>query len=52
MINKKFNPVSIINLMEPIGWGIDALTGAITKPENKVYEIEMTPKKKETKTNE
>lgn len=44
VIDKKFNPVSIINLCEVLGWGIDAATGAMMKPEYKWYQIEMTPK--------
>lgn len=43
-IDKKFNPVSIINLCDILGWGIDAATGAITKPENKYYQIELKKK--------
>lgn len=41
VIDKKFNPVSIINLCDVLGWGIDAATGAITKPENNYYQIEL-----------
>lgn len=51
IINKNFNAVSVLNLCDILGWGIDAATGAITKPEFKFYEIEMTPKK-ETKSKE
>ena len=43
VINKNFNAVSVINLLDILGWGIDAATGAITKPEQKFYQIEMTP---------
>ena len=45
IINKNFNAVSVLNLTDILGWGIDAATGAITKPEFKFYEINMTPKK-------
>lgn len=38
-IYKNFNPVSIINLTNIIGWGIDAATGAMMQPEQKYYEI-------------
>lgn len=41
VIDKKFNPVSIINLCDVLGWGIDAATGAITKPDNNYYQIEL-----------
>ena len=47
VIDKKFNPVSIINLTDILGWGIDAATGAITKPAQKVYEIEFKKESKE-----
>ncbi len=40
VIDKTFNPVSIINLCDVLGWGIDAATGAITKPANNYYQIE------------
>lgn len=46
VIDKKFNPVSIINLTDILGWGIDAATGAMMKPEYKFYQIEF---KKENK---
>lgn len=42
-IDKNFNAVSIINLTNVLGWGIDAATGAITKPDNKVYTIPFVP---------
>ena len=45
VINKNFNAVSVINLCDVLGWGIDAATGAITKPEFKFYEVNLTPKK-------
>lgn len=41
VIDKKFNPVSIINLCDVLGWAIDAATGAITKPDNNYYQIEL-----------
>ena len=44
IVDKKFNPVSVINLLDILSWAIDAATGAITKPEQKFYQIEMTPK--------
>ena len=42
-VNKKFNPVSVINLTNLLGWGIDAASGAITKPEDKIYYFSMQP---------
>ncbi|MGM9819036.1 MAG: hypothetical protein ACI30B_08685 [Paludibacteraceae bacterium] len=41
LIDKKFNPISILNLCDVLGWGIDAATGAITKPAENYYFIEM-----------
>lgn len=41
VIDKTFNPVAIINLTDIIGWGIDAATGAIMKPEDKYYQMHM-----------
>ena len=52
VINKNFNAVSIINLLDILGWGIDAATGAITKPEQKFYQIEMTPTNSDNKSKE
>ncbi len=45
IIDKKFNAVSVINLCDILGWGIDAATGAIMKPEFKFYQVDMQPKK-------
>ncbi len=43
-IDKKFNPISIINLFDVLGWGIDAATGAMMKPDYKYYNIDFVPK--------
>lgn len=40
-VDKKFNAVSIINLLDILGWGIDAATGAIMTPEYKGYTLEF-----------
>lgn len=40
-IDKKFNWVSVLNLTDIVGWGLDAATGAMMKPANKYYYIEM-----------
>ena len=40
-IEKKFNATSILNLANPVAWGIDAATGAIMKPESKYYYLEF-----------
>ncbi len=42
-IEKTFNPVSILNLFSILGWGIDAATGAMMKPEYNFYQLEFTP---------
>ena len=47
VIDKTFNPISIINLCDVLGWGIDAATGAITKPSQSYFEIEFKPENKE-----
>ena len=40
-VAKKFNGVSALNLFDVIGWGIDAATGAITRPDRKSYSFTM-----------
>ena len=40
-IEKNFNAVSVINLCDILGWGIDAATGAMMKPEFKTYQIDF-----------
>lgn len=40
-LDRKFNPVSIINLGSLIGWGIDTATGALMKYDKKGYDIEL-----------
>ena len=41
VIDKTFNAVSVINLCDILGWGIDAATGAITKPAQSYIQIEF-----------
>lgn len=43
IIDKTFNATSVINLFDVLGWGIDAATGAIMKPECKFYQIDFRP---------
>lgn len=50
VIEKNFNAVSVINLLDILGWGIDAATGAMMKPEFKFYQIEFKPKAKTSPT--
>ena len=50
-IYKNFNAVSVINLFDVLGWGIDAATGAMMKPDQRSYEIMFKkPTTEETKT--
>ena len=40
-----FNPVSIINLGNVLGWAIDAASGAIMQYDPRYYEIQLEPVK-------
>lgn len=44
-LSKEFNTVSIINLGNLLGWGIDALSGAVMKYDRKTYDITLDSKK-------
>lgn len=44
VLSKSFNVVSIINLTNILGWGIDAMSGAVMKNEPTRYDISMTQK--------
>ena len=44
-LSKELNLVSIINLGNLFGWGIDALSGAIMKYDRKTYDITLENKK-------
>ena len=43
-VDKTFNPWSLLNLVEPVGWIIDVATGAITQPAMTHYWVDFTPK--------
>lgn len=43
-LDTKFNGVSIINLANVLGWGIDLATGAVNKYDQKVYNVELEKK--------
>ncbi len=43
IIYKSFNAVSVLNLCDVLGWGIDAATGALMKPEFRFYQIDFRP---------
>lgn len=38
-----FQPVTVLNLVDPVGWAIDIASGAIVKFSPKSYEIELKP---------
>lgn len=40
-LDKEFNVVSILNLGNLLGWGIDAVTGSVMKYDRKQYNIEL-----------
>ena len=41
VVDKCFNPISILNVTNLLAWGIDAATGAITKPYENTYNVSM-----------
>ena len=43
-ITRSFNLITLLNLTNPIGWGIDLITGAYIKFDNKFYDVELTKK--------
>lgn len=50
-IDKTFNAVSVLNLLDIVAWGIDAATGAMMKPEFNTYELHFETPKQEQKSN-
>lgn len=44
-LSKGFNVVSVINLGNLLGWGIDALSGSVMKYDQKSYDITLDSKK-------
>jgi len=44
-LSKEFNIVSVINLGNLFGWGIDAFTGSVMKYDRKTYDITLDDKK-------
>lgn len=48
-LDKEFNVISILNLGNLLGWGIDAITGAVMKYDRKTYDIELTKSNKVSK---
>lgn len=43
-LSKEFNIVSILNLGNLLGWGIDAVSGAVLKYDRKTYDITLDNK--------
>jgi len=43
-LSKEFNIVSVINLGNLLGWGIDALSGSVMKYDQKSYDITLKNK--------
>ena len=50
-LDKEFNVVSVINLGNLLGWGIDALSGAVMKYDKKVYDITLSKNNKTSMIN-
>jgi hypothetical protein len=50
-LDKELNVVSIINLGNLLGWGIDALSGAVMKYDKKVYDITLSKNNKTSMIN-
>lgn len=50
-LDKELNIVSVINLGNLLGWGIDALSGAIMKYDKKVYDITLSKNNKTSMIN-
>lgn len=45
-LDKAFNVISVLNLGNLLGWGIDAATGAIMKYDKKNYTMELSKEKR------
>ncbi|MFN3795845.1 MAG: hypothetical protein ACK4RX_14410, partial [Chitinophagaceae bacterium] len=50
-LSTEFNVVSILNLGNLLGWGIDAISGAVKKYDRKVYDITLDNNKKTSMIN-
>ncbi len=50
-LDKEFNVVSVINLGNLLGWGIDVLSGAVMKYDRKVYDITLSKSNKTSMIN-
>ena len=43
-LEQEFNPVSVLNLFNPLFWGIDAATGSMLRYRPHFYEINLQPR--------
>ena len=50
-LDKAFNTVSVVNLGNLLGWGVDALTGAVMKYDRKSYDIELSKSSRTSQIN-
>ena len=41
IVSGKFNSISILNLTNLLGWAIDAVTGALKVPEERLYTVTL-----------
>jgi len=48
-LDKDFNIISILNLGNLLGWGIDAISGAVMKYDRKTYDITLSKNNKTSK---
>jgi len=48
-LDKEFNVVSVLNLGNLLGWGIDAISGAVMKYDKKAYDITLSKNNKTSK---
>ncbi len=48
-LDKEFNIISVINLGNLLGWGVDALSGAVMKYDKKTYDITLSKNNKTSK---
>ena len=41
IVDSKFNTIAVLNLFSILGWGIDAISGAIKVPDTRVYNVTL-----------
>lgn len=42
-VQSKFNPITVLNLLSPVAWGIDLATGKVCKFSNDVVDVTLIP---------